>query len=161
MADHVWDGRAEIGLADLSTGRDDLVVEHFLNQELVLVLPPGTKPVPTPINELGNLEFITTGPGTSTRRHLDEALLRSGASPRIAVETDQREAIVPLVLAGAGVELLPNAMGRSAAANGGVVSPIVPTLKRSISIVHRRGTMSAAAARFRDLAVQVGIERHE
>ena len=73
-------------------------------------------------------KFVTTPIGTSTRRHLDEALARTGKEPTIAVETDQREAIVPLVLAGAGAALLPRTLGDLAAQRGAIVVPVVPRL---------------------------------
>ena len=45
--------------------------------------------------------------GLSTRDLLDRALAAAGVEPLIAVETSQREAIAPLVLAGAGTSFLP------------------------------------------------------
>ena len=44
--------------------------------------------------------LVTQPLGTSVRRLLDSAIEATGATATIAVETDQREAIVPLVLAG-------------------------------------------------------------
>jgi DNA-binding transcriptional LysR family regulator len=98
---------------------------------------------------------VSTPVGTSTRRHLDEALARTGREPTISVETDQREAIVPLVLAGAGAALLPRALGDLAAQRGAIVVPVVPGLRRSIALVYRPGALSPAASRFRDLAHEV------
>jgi DNA-binding transcriptional LysR family regulator len=131
------------------------VVEHLVDQELVLVRPPRSDPRPVRVAALARIEFVTTPVGTSTRRHLDEALARSEKEPTIAVETDQREAIVPLVLAGAGAALLPRTMAELAARRGAVVAAVVPALRRSIALVYRPGTLSPAAARFRDLARDV------
>ena len=155
VADRVSDGRAEIGLTDALSARDDLVVEHLVDQELVLVRPPRADDRPVRVAALASIEFVTTPVGTSTRRHLDEALARTGKEPTIAVETDQREAIVPLVLAGAGAALLPRALGDLAAQRGAVVVTVVPGLRRSIALVYRPGALSPAAARFRDLAHEV------
>jgi DNA-binding transcriptional LysR family regulator len=155
VADRVSDGRAEIGLTDALAARDDLVVEHLVDQELVLVRPPQSDDRPVRVAALARIEFVTTPVGTSTRRHLDEALARTGQEPTIAVETDQREAIVPLVLAGAGAALLPRALGDLAAQRGAIVVAVVPGLRRSIALVYRPGALSPAAARFRDLAHEV------
>ena len=155
VADRVSDGRAEIGLTDALAARDDVVAEHLVDQELVLVRPPRSDERPVRVAALADIEFVTTPVGTSTRRHLDEALARTGTEATIAVETDQREAIVPLVLAGAGAALLPRALGELAARRGAIVVPVVPGLRRSIALVYRPGTLSPAAARFRDLAHDV------
>ena len=155
VADRASDGRAEIGLTDALAAREDLVVEHLVDQELVLVRPPTPTTVPVRIAALASIEFVTTPVGTSTRRHLDEALARTGAEATIAVETDQREAIVPLVLAGAGAALLPRAMAELAARRGAVVASVRPALRRSIALVYRPGTLSPAAARFREIAHDV------
>jgi DNA-binding transcriptional LysR family regulator len=151
----VSDGRAEIGLTDALAAREDLVVEHLVDQELVLVRPPRADAAPVRVAALATIEFVTTPVGTSTRRHLDEALARGGAEALIAVETDQREAIVPLVLAGAGAALLPRAMAELAARRGAVVASVRPALRRSIALVYRPGTLSPAAARFRAIAHDV------
>jgi DNA-binding transcriptional LysR family regulator len=155
VADRVADGRAEIGLTDALAAGEDLVVEHLVDQELVLVRPPGSDPRPVRVAALAGIEFVTTPVGTSTRRHLDEALARGETEPRIAVETDQREAIVPLVLAGAGAALLPRVPAELAGQRGAVVAPVIPALRRSIALVYRPGALSPAASRFRDLAHDV------
>jgi DNA-binding transcriptional LysR family regulator len=59
------------------------------------------------------------------------------------------------VLAGAGAALLPRAMADLAAPRGAVVVPLVPALRRSIALVYRPGTLSPAAARFREIAHDV------
>src|SRR5581483_4280841 len=83
----VTSGRAELGLTDLTTGVRGPMTPH----------------------QLAALPLIATPQGTSTRRLLDQVLARAHAEPNIVVETDQRDAIVPLVLAGAGTALLPSA----------------------------------------------------
>jgi DNA-binding transcriptional LysR family regulator len=152
VADRVADGRAEIGLTDVLAVGEDLVVEPLVDQELVLVRSPGSDEQPVRVAALAGIEFVTTPVGTSTRRHLDEALARTATEPTIAVETDQREAIVPLVLNGAGAALLPRALAELAEHRGAVVAPVVPALRRSIALVYRPGALSPAAARFRELA---------
>ena len=86
VADRVSDGRAEIGLTDAVGRREDLVVEHLVDQELVLVRPPHADDAPVRVAALASIEFVTTPVGTSTRRHLDEALARTGAEATIVVE---------------------------------------------------------------------------
>jgi DNA-binding transcriptional LysR family regulator len=70
----------------------------------------------------------------------------------VVVETDQRDAIVPLVIAGAGAAVLPTRQAEAAAAQGARVLPFRPALRRVLGLVHRAGPLSPLAAAFRDLA---------
>jgi DNA-binding transcriptional LysR family regulator len=79
---------------------------------------------------------------------LEQALGAVGVVPRIAVETAAREAIVPLVLAGAGAALLPAPLADEAQRRGAVVRAARPAITRQIGLVHREGLLSAAARAF-------------
>ena len=92
--------------------------------------------------------FIAPPEGTSTRRLLDEQLGALEITPRLAVTSAQREAIIPLVLAGAGVALVPEALARFAELFGAVVSRPDPPAVRRLALVHRSGELSPAAVRF-------------
>lgn len=72
-------------------------------------------------------------------------------TPRIAVETDAREAIVPLVLAGAGAALLPATLAREAGRRGAIVCAARPRIVRRIGLVQRDGPLSPAARAFSSL----------
>jgi len=97
---------------------------------------------------LAERPLVATRVGTSSRDLLDAALARAGAELTVAVESGQREAIVPLVLAGAGSALLPEPVARTAAAQGAVVAPLQPAVTRTVGIVHRRAPLSPAARAF-------------
>src|SRR5205085_13418 len=91
---------------------------HALRQDVLAVCPPGThvgRRRVLPVARLAGMPLVTTPPGTSTRRLLDEALASADITPRVAVEAAQREALLPLVLAGAGTSFLPRPMARAAA----------------------------------------------
>lgn len=153
----VLSGRAELGLTDLTTGGVGLERVELFRQEIVAVSPPGTVLPDGPLNpaELAALALIATPPGTSTRRLLDRTLMRSGTIPNIVVEISQREAILPLVLAGAGTSLLPASSADDARARGAVVRAIRPPLTRRVGLLHRPGSLSAAAAAMIALATDV------
>jgi len=87
-------------------------------------------------------------PGTSTRMLLEQALEAVGVTPQIAVEVGAREAIVPLVLAGAGAALLPAPLAQEAGRRGAVVRAARPRIVRRIGLVHRDGQLSPAARAF-------------
>jgi DNA-binding transcriptional LysR family regulator len=152
-------GACDLGLGEGPIETHGLVTDHLLDQELLAVLPPGTD-VPSrrrlPAERFASIPLIATGEGTSTRRLLDEALIAAGVDAVVAVETDHREAIVPLVLAGAGGSVLPEPVARQAAALGAVVARLDPAVRREVVLLRRTGPLSPAAAAFRDLALSPG-----
>ncbi len=76
-------------------------------------------------------------------------------APEIAVEAAQREAILPLVLAGAGATLYPRTLAEQAEALGATVAPVRPRLTRPIFLFHRAGPLSPAADAFLALALTI------
>jgi DNA-binding transcriptional LysR family regulator len=148
-------GTAEVGVTDLPAAPTGLVTHQLPPQRLMVVFPPTTEPPSSPValRDLRAYPMITTPPGTSSRQILDDAFRRVHQVPDIAVETEQREAILPLVLEGAGVALLPDAMADVARARGARVVECRPELVRRIVLVHRDGPLSPAARAFRELAL--------
>jgi DNA-binding transcriptional LysR family regulator len=154
----VRSGTAEVGLTDITTGGEGLVRIELFRQEIVVISPPGTPSDGSPLTAgaLARLPLIVTPAGTSTRRLLDRTLARGGFEPNIAVELNHREAIVPLVLEGAGSSLLPMRLAVEAAGRGAIVRPLRPGLSRRIGLLHRRGRLSPAARAMVDLARATG-----
>jgi DNA-binding transcriptional LysR family regulator len=147
----VLDGRCELGLTELPPRRPELVSVLLERQEIVAVCPPRTRlPVPgrLPVAKLRAMPLVTTPRGLSTRDLLDRAMASAGIEPVIAVETSQREAIAPLVLAGAGTSFLPAGLAESLGRQGAVVARLVPMLTRTIGLVHRPAPLSPAARAF-------------
>ena len=153
LAELLQTGQCELGLAEGAALQAGLTTHELTRQRLLVILPPGTKrPARLAVADLGSVPFIAAPRGTSSRRLLDEALTGAGLSPRIAVVTAQREAILPLVLAGAGAALLPEPLTEVAARLGAVVSEPRPPITRSIVLAHRPGPLAPAAGRFLQLA---------
>jgi len=153
----VAEGAAELGVVHLPAARDEIVVEALGSQELLFALPPdegASSTAPLTAAELRAVPLVVTPSGTSIRDLLEHAFARAGVVPRIAVETAAREAIVPLVLAGAGAALLPEALAREAGRRGARVRGARPPLTRRIGLIRRAGPASAAARAFVALATQ-------
>jgi len=160
----VTDGRSEVGLAELPLAVSPdvaarLVRLPLLVQDVLLVRPPGAEPPAGPgpaggfpVARLAGAPLITTPIGTSSRALVERALAAAAVTPIVAVETEQREALLPLVLAGAGSALLPGPLAEQARQRGAVVWELVPPLRRTVGLVHRRGTLSPAAQAFVNLA---------
>ncbi len=147
----VREGVCELGFARLPLPRDDLRARELGRQELLFVLPPDTALSGAGALSAATLRdtpLVVSPLGTSTRMLLEQALEAVGVTPRIAVELDAREALVPLVLAGAGAALLPAPLAREAGRRGAVVRAARPRIVRRHGLVHRDGPLSPAARAF-------------
>jgi LysR family carnitine catabolism transcriptional activator len=155
LATLVQHGHAELGLTELPPPDPTLRVRPMGRQEILAVRPPGTprgRSGRLPVGALAGVPLVTTPQGTSTRQLVERALAQAGVTPQVAVEVDQREALLPLVLAGAGTSFLPRPLARHAARRGAVVVPLDPSITRQIGLTHRAGPLSPAARAFLDLA---------
>ena len=151
----VSDGACELGAAHLPLPGDQLISHPLGDQELLFVFPPQSAPEsdgPLGARELARTPLVVSPLGTSTRMLLEQALAAVGVTPHIAVQTAAREAIVPLVLAGAGAALLPAPLAREAQRRGAVVRSARPAITRTVGLVHRQGPLSAASRAFLAIA---------
>jgi DNA-binding transcriptional LysR family regulator len=152
LAEAVRSGAAELGITEAGTAIRGLEEVPLQQQELVAVSPPGGTERPLRLSRLGDLPLVLTPPGSSLRDVVTAALAASGVTPTVAVETAQREALIPLVLAGAGTTFLPRQLAAAAHRLGASVRATTPRLRRTIVLVHRPGTLGPAAQRFAALA---------
>jgi DNA-binding transcriptional LysR family regulator len=150
----VSEGTCELGAAHLPLPRGQLISNPLGEQELQFVLPPQISADERPLGarELAGTPFVVSPPGTSTRLLLEQALAAVGVTPHIAVQTAAREAIIPLVLAGAGAALLPAPLATEARRRGATVRSAKPPITRTVGLVHRQGPLSPAASTFLALA---------
>ena len=144
-------GACELGATHLPVPGGQLAAHSLGEQELLFVLPPEAAPNDKRrlgARELAQTPLVVSPPGTSTRILLEQALAAVGVTPQIAVQTAAREAIVPLVLAGAGAALLPAPLAREAQRRGAVVRSARPRITRTVGLIYRQGPLSAAARSF-------------
>ncbi|KAA0022390.1 LysR family transcriptional regulator [Antrihabitans cavernicola] len=147
----VRSGACELGILSLPLPTDELEGEALIDQQLVLVCPPGTEerwPSPVPIESLSRVQFVMGERGTATRDFIEQSLRERGIEPEIAVEVRQRGAVLPIVLAGGGVSIVALRSGLDAMMRGGVVRELAPGLTRSMGVVHRPGRITVASAEF-------------
>ena len=149
-------GRAEIGVVELPIAAPDLDAVGLADQELLAISGPGT-PIgatagPVDLRRLEGAPLVLTPPGTSSRRLVEAAFAAWGLVASAAVEVAQREAIVPLILAGAGIGFVPSAQAEAARAQGAAVARLDPPLIRGIGLLQRRGRPSPAARAFLSMA---------
>lgn len=154
LAALVASGDVEVGITVGTDDHDALEVRQLGHQDLLAVLPPGTPLTGRrlTVSQLAAFPLVAAPNGTATRNQLEDAFAGAGATPHVAVTTAQREAILPLVLSGAGATLFPGPLAEEAAALGAVVVPVTPRLTRAVVAIHRPGPLSPAAAAFLALA---------
>jgi DNA-binding transcriptional LysR family regulator len=147
----VRSGACELGILALPLPTEDLEGEELIDQQLVLVCPPGTDerwPDPMPIEALTRVPFVMGEKGTATRDFIDRSLRLHGVEPDVAVEVRQRGAVLPIVLAGGGVSIVALRSGLDAMLRGGVVRELSPRLTRRMGVVRRPGRMTRASTEF-------------
>lgn len=154
----IREGECELGLTELTDHTPDGLLAHRLYEEEILaVYPPGSpKPKEGRIRfaDLLGVPIVTTPLGSSSRDMIDQAFRSICAAPTIAVETNQRQAIVAMVLSGIGAAFVPAATAARIRGLGVVVVHTDPPLTRTIGMVHRNGILSPAAVTFLDLALK-------
>jgi DNA-binding transcriptional LysR family regulator len=163
LAELLRNGRCEVGVSEAAMIPPDLHHHVLIDQALLVVLPPGTTGIPrtVPLSRLRQTPLVATPTGTSARRLLDEAFASAGLSPNVVVVTAQRDALLPLVLAGAGAALLPEPTADAAARLGATVSRPKPAIQRTVVLAHRPGRLAPAAAAFVELSLATAShERH-
>jgi DNA-binding transcriptional LysR family regulator len=154
LVDLVASGECELGMTAEPVDHPGLTSHELVRQDLLAVLPPGADASHTmAVGTFARFPLVTAPSGTTTRTQLEEAFAVARVSPRVAVVTAQREAILPLVLAGAGATLFPRPLAEQAAALGAVVVSLRPRLTRPVHLFHRRGPLSPAASAFVGLAL--------
>ena len=152
LVELVRSGHAEVGIVE-PVEVPGLRTIPLDRQEFLAVLPPGSSaPDPLPLARLAELPLVAAPLGTSTRGLLEEALHRVGRAASVVVEAAQREALLPLIVDGAGSGLLPKPLAEVARALACVVRVTRPTVTRSVVLLHRDGPLTPAARRFLELA---------
>jgi LysR family carnitine catabolism transcriptional activator len=160
LVDLLRTGQCELGIGEETGLPSDLRVIPVEVQRLLVILPPGS-PVTAAkrgslrLGDLADRAMIATPRGTSSRRLLEEGFAAAGVVPRVSVVTAQREAILPLVLAGAGASLVPEPMADIAAQLGAVVAEPRPAVERRIVVAARQGPLAPAAQGFLGLLDEV------
>jgi LysR family carnitine catabolism transcriptional activator len=155
IAEMVRSGRAELGLTDFSIPTKDLHTYELSEQEILVALPSNmeVREERLTVTQVAAFDLVVTPPGTASRALLEHALSGAEVPLRIAVETPHRAAIVPLVLAGAGVTLLPRPMAEDAARQGARIAALNPPVTRQVQLLWRREPLSPAGRAFVQMVI--------
>jgi len=152
LLDLVRTGRCEIGITGVPTATD-LVTVRLAHQGFRVILPSGTAPGPVvTVEALATMPMVAAPRGSSSRDLLDSVLEARGLRATIVVEAAQREALLPLVLAGAGAALVPLPLAEAARRLGCDVAELEPPVGRPVVLVHRDAPLTPAGGAFVALA---------
>jgi DNA-binding transcriptional LysR family regulator len=130
------DNSLDVALVTLPAPGRMFTVEKLIDDEIVVVFPPGLDPPPAVSPAaLAGLPVLLYEPGGNARRVIDEWFARAGVALKPVMELGSIEAIKQLVAAGLGCGLLP----RLAVADSAVAArSLTPALYRGIGLVLRR-----------------------
>lgn len=130
----------------------DVELRTLERQRFVVVAPPGT-PFSGKITreDLAGQRLIVGQQGTGMRRLADEMDVFD------VVESEHREAILPLVLGGVGLAVLADSWAPLARQAGAVVLDLEPAAYLHIAVVNRQARLSPAAAAFREIAYRLSL----
>ena len=154
VATLVTAGDADIGLTDLPRPFPGLLAHEITRHTFLAFLPPGT-PVPGPTigwSDLGAYPLIGAPRADPRWQHVDALLLASGTTGELAVETTQREILLPLVEAGVGAGVGYGYWREEAERRGIVVIPFDTTESRPVGLLRLRRPLTEAAERWWDSA---------
>lgn len=145
-------GACELGVVATDTPmRDTEVHVHPLVRQSFVLLAPANGPfspgTPVPVADLTGRRLIVGHEGSGMRRFADR-LLAGGLDAHIAVESEHRVSILPLVLGGAGLAVVTDAWRGLAEQAGVLVLDLDPTDHLHVALISRRGPLTAAARAF-------------
>lgn len=149
----VLEGAADVGIVGQAASDERLVVQPFLPDELVAIVPsrhPWAHRRSLSVVTLLDEVLLLPRPGSGTRRAIAEQLARERVAPRRVLEYGNTEAIMKAVGAGLGVALVSaRAAEREAAAGEVAVVRLrgAARFQRSFAAVWRQGRFLTRAAR--------------
>jgi DNA-binding transcriptional LysR family regulator len=127
-----------------------VTVDPVCRQRFVLVMPAGGPfPPGHPVQheQLSGHRLIAGHEGTGMRSLVD-GIRAAGVDVTIAVVSEHREAILPLVLGGVGMAVLADSWTALATQAGAVVLDLEPAAYIDVALVSRTGPLTPAAREF-------------
>ncbi|MFD4505566.1 LysR family transcriptional regulator [Streptomyces sp. NPDC058457] len=156
-------GASELGLlaSPAEVTNADVRTYPLPAQRLVLLSPPdGPFPPGVPVRheQLSGHRLIVGQQGTGMRKFVDD-LRSEGVALTVAVETEHRVAVLPLVLGGAGLAVVTESWRGWAERSGAVVLDLEPGTSLRVALVSRTAPLTPAAAAFLDNAI-AAVDKH-
>lgn len=152
----VKQGKVELGLVGTPTPLHPpgVAVIPLETQAFVLVGAPGAVfPAGDPVrlDALTGSRFIASPAGSLMRRVVEDAMATTG-DVEVVAEVEHRTSILPLVMNGAGLAVLPAGWARLADRAGARVARVEHPARLHIALLTRKGRLTPPALAFVDLA---------
>jgi hypothetical protein len=130
-------------------GAEELVSKKIGVQRYLAIFPPGMPLPSAPLTcaKLQSYPLAMPLPGYE-REVYEDHFVAAGATPRVVVETIERDLILDLVLKGSVCAVVPEESALEVESQGAQVMAFRPSLKREVTALHRDVPVSPAASAF-------------
>jgi DNA-binding transcriptional LysR family regulator len=157
-------GEAELLLHSQAAALSKYRAVRLPTAEQFAVFPPGTEGLPDGRLGLADLVGRDVVMGLARQSELRvwfaaELAARELPPLNVVVETAHRDALIPLVLSGVGLAILPKAEAKGAERLGAVVRDVDFVVPRVCYLLHRREHLSHAAHAFVEMALEKVAEQ--
>jgi aminoethylphosphonate catabolism LysR family transcriptional regulator len=150
--------REDVGFLSGPVRDERLVVRPFLEDELVVLVPPGhawAARRSVSLHELAEQPVILREPGSATRALVEERLRQAGIRPQVSMELGSNEAIKRAVEMGMGISVLSTTIIKREVEAG--LLQVVRIREKGLTrqfeiIIHRERAHSRLIAAFMDVA---------
>ena len=147
----------DLGLCALPVEDPAFEVTPLFKDELVAILPAGTKPVPKKVTPvfLSKCPLILTNRNSALRQTTDAWLTQAGPPPKPVMEFDNVEAIKSVVAVGLGASIVPSlCLGAGHVPKSYMIArPLGPRAARSVGLVRLHGKRDTAALKLATEAI--------
>jgi DNA-binding transcriptional LysR family regulator len=157
LRSQVRDGRLDVALAVLARPSDPGTRNALTGQQRFVLIAPRElrlgRSGKVKRAALAGLPVVALTKGSGLRQQLDDVFDELGVTPDIAIETSEREMLVPFVAAGLGVSLVPEGFvtGR---APGCALYELDPAVRRPVGAVVAKGRPPALVSALLDTLTQ-------
>jgi aminoethylphosphonate catabolism LysR family transcriptional regulator len=158
VVDRIAGLREDVGFLSGPVRDERLVVRPFLEDELVVLVPPGhawSGRRSVSLHELGEQALILREPGSATRALVEERLRQAGIRPQVSMELGSNEAIKRAVEMGMGISVLSTTIIKREVEAG--LLQVLRIREKGLTrqfeiIIHREREHSRLIAAFMDVA---------
>jgi LysR family transcriptional regulator, transcriptional activator of the cysJI operon len=164
ILDHVADETVDVGIVSDPVSRRDVLIEPFLEDEIVLIVHPGHRWADlghVSLSELPAEPFILREPGSGTRKVLEAHLKTIGLTLKdlnVVATIGGYEAVKATVMRGVGISVVPSIGVRAEVDDGrlAIVQWSDVPMKRNFNIVYsKRSPLPERVERFLSCAREV------
>jgi len=164
VLDSVRAGEVDFGVVVEPTAADDLRCEAILDDPFCLVMPPSHRLAGKTSVRWSMLEgepLVLLDHASGSRRLIDDALALHGVHCEVRQQVGHPTTAFRMVEQGIGISVMPALAMPPMGLPALVVRPLLPKVKRSIMLVHRRNRAPAPLAQrvwalIREMALQRG-----